>query len=358
MRAPLPSSLVVVALCATLSAAQSPAPSSPSQPVFRSGVTLVEVSAIVTRDGVPVDDLRADEITILDNGKPQPVVVFERVDLTDVEGPAQRRDFVLVLDDLHIEPANSEFAQRAALALIDALGPHDRLAIVNTAADDLTMEFGTDRAAARALVRRARGQAPPMRAPVVGRGPSLDGEVQEPLFRARGAMQVLSEVAAAIRGDSSERRTMFIVSEGHRMPWQTMRLDDHPGAFLDYLNVLREATTSNLAIYAVDPRGLQAPRVAAEQRQAGVPPVSQAVLERFGSLGLLADGTGGVLTVWTNDLAAGIPQMLRDSRRYYRIAYAQPEVGSSRSARKIEVKVARPGVEVRARKQYVPGTPS
>src|SRR5690606_38875967 len=36
------------------------------QPVFRSGTTLVEVSAIVTRDGVPVADLRRSEVRVLD----------------------------------------------------------------------------------------------------------------------------------------------------------------------------------------------------------------------------------------------------------------------------------------------------
>ena len=67
------------------------------QPTFRAETTLVEVSAIVTRDGVPVTDLRQDEVRVLDNGVEQPLVAFEYVDLTTVEGPAQRRDFVLVV---------------------------------------------------------------------------------------------------------------------------------------------------------------------------------------------------------------------------------------------------------------------
>ncbi len=59
----------------------------PSQPVFRAGTTLVEVSAVVTRDGRPVTDVRADEVTVLDNGEPQALVAFEYVDLGQGDGP-------------------------------------------------------------------------------------------------------------------------------------------------------------------------------------------------------------------------------------------------------------------------------
>lgn len=54
-------------------------------------------------------------------------------------------------------------------------------------------------------------------------------------------MQVLREVAAAVRGDTAERRAVFLLSEGHKLPGDEGRLDDHPGPFLDYLEVLRAA---------------------------------------------------------------------------------------------------------------------
>ena len=332
----------------------------PDQPTFRTGTTLVEVSAIVTSGGHPVADLRRDEVTILDDGTPQPIVVFEAVDLGNGERPDQGRDFVLVFDDLHIDATRTQFAQDVALALIRALGPHDRLAITNTAGDDLAMDFSTDRQAAAAVVKRARGQAPPMLALARGTTPAA-GLEDERVLRARQAMQVLRDVATSIRGDARERRAVVLVSEGHKMPGDENGLDDHPGPFLDYLDVLREAALSNVAVYAIDPRGLSEGSALSDASQRIGPSAalraSRAVRERFGSLGLLADNTGGILTVWTNDLAVHIPRLLQDSRRYYRLAYAQPEPPPGRKpprTRRIEVKVDREGIEVRARQRYAP----
>ena len=176
----------------------------PRQPTFRAGTTLVEVSAVVTRGGQPVADLRPDEVVVLDNGQPQPLVAFEHVDLRQVEGPAQRRDFVLVIDDLHIHPARTQATIGAALAFVDALGPHDRFAFVRTAASDSAVQFSPDRAAARAFVRAIRGQSL-----MVGVVP---GELEA---RTRASLDVIGQVAAALRSDAAERRAMLLISEGH-----------------------------------------------------------------------------------------------------------------------------------------------
>ena len=135
--------------------AQGPAP---GQPTFTGGTTQIEVSAVVTTGGRVVTDLRRDEVQVLDNGVSQPLVAFEYVDLTAVTGPPPRRDFVLVLDDLQIDPRTTKPAQDVALALVDLLGANDRVAIVNTNPHELRQQFSTDRVQARALVRKLRGQ--------------------------------------------------------------------------------------------------------------------------------------------------------------------------------------------------------
>ena len=237
----------VVSLVARSDQGQAQAP---TPPTFRTGTTLVEVSAVVTRDGRPVTDLRPDEVTVLDNGAPQPLVVFEYVDLGRVEGPAQRRDFVLLLDDLHIHPSRTRHAQDVALAFIRALGPYDRLTVLTTARDDQQLDFTTERATAEALVRKVHGQ--------MATGPGISHIERD--FQARNAMQVLRGVATGVRSDAAERRAVFLVSEGHVMPGDgPPRGGDVPMAWYEYLAVLREAALSNVAIYAVDPRGLTTP---------------------------------------------------------------------------------------------------
>jgi hypothetical protein len=79
--------------------------------------------------------------------------------------------------------------------------------------------------------------------------------------------------------------------------------------------------------------------------------------EIFGSLAILARNTGGIQTLWTNDLTKIFPQVLQDSRQYYRLAYAQPDPAPGKKhpeSRSIEVKVARRGLDVRARQRYAP----
>ena len=154
-----PRFVVTLAGVIALQVATGAQPPSGTQPTFRTGTTLVEVSAVVTRDGRPVTDLRAVDFTVLDNGKPQPLVAFEFVDLTaKADAPEQRRDFVLVLDDLGIEPKHTVPARDVGAALVAGLGQYDRLAVVNTGPHELVQQLSTDRESARTLLRRFRGQ--------------------------------------------------------------------------------------------------------------------------------------------------------------------------------------------------------
>jgi hypothetical protein len=73
---------LVIALClgAVVLAAQSPdAPADPQRPTFTGSVESVRVDLYVLSDGRPVDDLRLDEIEVLEDGVPQAVQTFERI---------------------------------------------------------------------------------------------------------------------------------------------------------------------------------------------------------------------------------------------------------------------------------------
>lgn len=355
----------VLAFVAVLTLLDRPAP---SQPAFRTGTTVVEVSAVITQGGRPVTDLRADEITVLDNGEPQKLAAFEYVDLGHVEGPAQRRDFVLVIDDLHIHPTRTQAAIGAGLAFVAALGSHDRLAVVGTAPPGSTLQFSTDRAAARALVRAIRGQS------------LMTGTVPgEMAVRSRMSLDVIGQVAAALRSDAAERRTMLLISEGHPafMPELSSSAPrDTQAVFQEFLGVLRSAALANVAIYTVDPRGLRAPSTASvPSRHMVTSPSAQSppdggasaeasprlASELSGSLASLAVNTGGLQAYWSNDLTRLFPRLLEDSRQYYRIAYVQPDAPAGKKqplSRSITVKVARDGVDVRSRQRYAPVTGS
>jgi hypothetical protein len=66
----------------------------------------------------------------------------------------------------------------------------------------------------------------------------------------------------------------------------------------------------------------------------------------------LSDNTGGRAIVNTNDMEPGIVQMFRENNSYYLVGYSPVNVRADGTFRRLEVKVDRPDVEVRTRKNY------
>jgi VWFA-related protein len=350
--------VVMLMTSACLSGVSRSSRAQEGQPAFSSETTLVEVSAIITAGDSSVSDLAAEEIEILDNGVPQRLVAFEYVDLRSVTGPGQRRDFVLILDDLQVNQRRTHATIQLANRAVDALGPFDRLAVLNTGPFELVLQLSTDRAKARSLISRFRGLSgnPVMRTP------------QE--HSAQVLLRVIRNVAQAMaKGDPTERRTILVISEGTGFgPMVTdpaQRREDY--AFLElYDKVMAEASLANVAVYCVDPTGLEAPiptvsgttdaDVARIASRVGTDRGDIMMGRRYGLLRRVADATGGTLVDERNNLAAGLPGMMRDSRQYYRLAYVQPAVlpSDAGKARSIEVRVSRPGTTVRARRTYLP----
>src|SRR6185436_10396772 len=70
-----------------------------------------------------------------------------------------------------------------------------------------------------------------------------------------------------------------------------------------------------------------------------------------GSEGLALD-TGGLVLRNANDLGAGLDRIGKEARSYYLLGYAPTNRAADGRFRRIEVKVARPGVALRARRGY------
>src|SRR6185369_1699558 len=70
------------------------------------------------------------------------------------------------------------------------------------------------------------------------------------------------------------------------------------------------------------------------------------------SLRVLSDETGGFAVVNRNDFSSAFDRIVRDNSSYYVLAYYPPDARPGR-VHKIDVRVSRPGLTVRARKGYV-----
>ena len=149
-----------------------------------------------------------------------------------------------------------------------------------------------------------------------------------------------------------------------------------PGVEARFQSVIATANRKNVSVYALDAAGLRAHSKQAETALELKALAASAVtgidrddskkwtedLERneqllkmdpSANLGILTGQTGGILIQNTNDLDRGIGQINDDRRYYYALTYTPTNPVLDGTYRRIEVKVKRPGIEVRARHGYL-----
>ena len=125
-----------------------------------------------------------------------------------------------------------------------------------------------------------------------------------------------------------------------------------------FRDVVAAAQRSNISLYFSRAAGLTGPTsfsaaggVVAHPSDMGSLEVEETQLAVAGGEHL-ADETGGASITTSNDLAAGLARMARDASSYYLLGY-QPERAPDGKWHRLQVKVGRPGLEVRARRGYV-----
>ncbi|HVD91733.1 MAG TPA: hypothetical protein VNC21_05605, partial [Vicinamibacterales bacterium] len=119
------------------------------QPVFRSGADVVRFDVRVTDgSGRPITDLRADEVQVVEDGKPLPILLFQHVEepagkyadaalravsaeVSSNRGVPRGHLYLLVFDQAHISPGNEQTARRAAETFVKTrVRPSDRVAVI------------------------------------------------------------------------------------------------------------------------------------------------------------------------------------------------------------------------------------
>src|SRR5215210_8536488 len=75
---------LVFAWIACLSSGGAQQTSPPPQPTFQSGVDIVQVDvSVLDRDRRPVRGLTAADFTVLEDGKPRPITVFNPIEIEE-----------------------------------------------------------------------------------------------------------------------------------------------------------------------------------------------------------------------------------------------------------------------------------
>jgi VWFA-related protein len=381
-------------MCLTVTVPGQQAPSQPA-PRFRTGVNLVVLDAsVLDSERRPVRGLTAEDFTVLENGRPQPIKTFTAIELPDVveEVPvawmrdvqpdisrndtlSNRRIVVLVLDDATPMPAEEvPRVKTMARRVIARLGPEDLAAVVFTFNKRAGQEFTTDRARLLAAVDKFNGgiDKQPVEGPF-NPDPLQQTVVSIPFdqFNPK-ALQLYSSVVGTLRvlseylADLPERRKALIfasvglpldieAAQPKLISLENMNGDAAAAAqslFQGLEKAFEAAQRANVNIYSLDPGGLRAPAGRYDVfAGTGELAASPGTLNRD-FLYALSANTGGFTLTDTNEIDKAITQILRENASYYLLGYEPPNPRAEGRFRRVEVRVNRPGLTVRARSGY------
>ncbi len=120
-----------------------------------------------------------------------------------------------------------------------------------------------------------------------------------------------------------------------------------------FRDIIQNANRANASFYTVDPRGL----AASDTPLGPEPPLPLAVDQlhlrtRLEAIRTLATATDGIWVTGSNDLHQSLKRIADDLTSYYLLGYYSTNAKLDGKFRKLDVRVKRPGVDVRARRGY------
>lgn len=375
--------LYVVVGAATLLAGQAP----PQPPQFRAAVDLVHLDvSVLDRQRRPVKGLTAADFEVFEDGRRQDVSTFAAVEFPDaVPAPVtwmrdvapdtrrndtldERRLFVIVMDDgmQQSNLAAQRSAKDAARAFVDRLGPQDLAAVLFTMRNQHAQDYTSDRARLLAAIDRFG---------IGFRDMGAEGGPDTDEFYYRSSIEVLRQVSEALIALPQRRKTLVFISQGVPVnPDGAGPVAIGPGNAIAVgsagvqqllihrtMQVLEAAQRANVNVYTLDPCGLRVPpamRPPAAEGMGSLAPAPTCVpgLEQE-FLKDLAHATGGRAAVDMNDLTPAVDQIFVENGAYYLLGVRSDNPRREGKFRRLEVRVRRDDVEVRARSGYVEPSP-
>lgn len=380
----------------------------PPPPIFRTGINFVRVDVIVTdsKTGQPVADLKQSDFQVTEDNRAQTLETFKLIKLDGgaVPGPdgppqairsdaveeleAARDDvrlFAIFLDDYHTRLGASVSVREPIARFISTqLGPSDMVGVMYPLQPVSTVRMTRDHdriiQALGSFVGRKGDYTVKNR--LEERYANYPAETVE-VIRNQVSLSALKGLITHMGSLKEGRKGLILVSEGYsntlppQLRDQTASIPgygnpdrNNPQAGLndareesrqffsdsDMQMTLRDvadvANKNNVAIYAVDPRGLPTSEFDLSQPAVSTQVDRQYLNATMDTLRTLALQTDGRAIVNRNDLATGMTQIVRDSSAYYLLGYNSTQAPSDGKFHEIKVRVKRPGVEVRARKGY------
>jgi len=391
---------LLLSLCTFLPVVGQVKPADNKDDVVRITTNLVQIDVVVTKDGKPVPDLKAEDFEIFEDGRRQPITSFAFISNIPNSAPTAaekstpeknvagvppgpikrdvaRRTIALVVDDLGLSAESIAQARRQIRKFIaEQVQPDDLVAVIRTGGEmGALQQFTNDK---RLLNRAAEKLSwnvcsrvgvhvlPPasLTPPGMPRGfrtgpTELWCGGMHNTFR---AMRFILDAMAQLPG----RKSMIFMSDSMPIETQESRFSDESGIVgsvggdrISYAGLLdkiaEKAIRSSVVIYSVDTQGLQTTGPTAADAIGGDPQELQRLLSSRSLLlrqrreggELIARQTGGFQIRNSNSFQ--LDRILVDQSGYYLLGYRPTEETFNRRFHHIKAKVKRSGLTLRTR---------
>jgi VWFA-related protein len=376
------------------------------QTTFKSSTALVEVDAVVLdKNGNFVPGLKVEDVTLLENGKPQKIQQFFMVtnnlgqtpgalasEHADEAQYGAHRVFVMLFDEAHLANDSLMRVKKGAEGFIrDMIHEGDAGGVFLNGGmykGRLTIDKGELLAGVRA-VQPAFENRQAILAPLM-EWPRIPSEVDASRISegARDVTDALGTKACqedqqACQGEGGlgnvenliQQKARLYIRQARMMTQRTIQnlesiargLAKIPGrktvvfmsegffvedARSTIESVAAQAARSGITIYSIDGRGLVnglSPNTDAVHRDRG-----RSTAFDTGEDGptILTANTGGFMIRYLDDMSQAFGRIVRDTSTYYVIGYQPENATMDGKIRKIDVRANVPGAKVRARKSY------
>ena len=294
-----------VVLLGAAGSAQRPQPNPSSN-------DLVELDVIaLDRDNRPVGDLRQEDFTIKEEGRPVELKTFAKVTALGSTQADDGRVVVLLMDDIGVPAAGTSPMQQIAPVVLAPMANGDELSVVrlSSRSDEAFGDFNT----ARDRIAGYRGGAQPF----------SFRDTPETVLKA------IAKISRQLESIDHRRKVILCLGLPSVCDVSEPAMGGTSPIWPAWVAAITAAARANAAVYCVDPTGTR------------------------GGLNVSGNGlvqlTGGRIFAHENNFVPAGEAIWQEAGHYYLLGYWP--AASKRDLRSIDVSVARKGVKARARQR-------
>ncbi len=369
-------SLMLIALSAQTVAAQNPTLKTRTKEdrerEFQANHRITLNVQVTDDNGKPVTDLEAKDFTIFDNHQPRKLATFHAI---DGEALNDATEIVILLDAVNSTPQALEAGKTGIfkyLAQSHSALPYPTSFVLWSNGHLKATGATRDRnVVGKAFVSMTKNLHSNVCAPVNGSlakasesgGPGAPGSGSHEADAASCLQVHFKDSLAVLDGIAQEQhhlggRTILIWVGGEWPPLSDAEFAQlSPKArksyFDEVVTILNDLRTSQVTLDAL---GIHDGASAGASVNQEAPSAEAASPSNTGpaALGLpmLAQQTGGRVIAKSSDITADLARLLDDADWYYALSFSPPPASSGVELRSVEVKVSRPGLQVRTITHY------